>query len=192
MIETMAGGDSAWEPPPFVAFADYLKESTQIPRESMTEPVRRICILGGGFGGLYTALRLNSLPWNASEPVEIVLMDQRDRFLFAPLLYELVTGELQTWEIAPPYGELLENTTVRFIQSAVSGVNWAIARCCCRIKSPSPTIASSSRLVAIPPWVACLGVADHAIPFRTVEDAQSPSGSSANWKLLTQKLFGWR
>ena len=68
----------------------------------MNESAKRICILGGGFGGLYTALRLNSLPWSPLEPVEIVLIDQRDRFLFAPLLYELVTGELATWEIAPP------------------------------------------------------------------------------------------
>jgi NADH:ubiquinone reductase (non-electrogenic) len=70
----------------------------------MTASPKRICILGGGFGGLYTALRLSNLPWPQQEPVEIVLIDQRDRFLFAPLLYELVTGELQTWEIAPPTG----------------------------------------------------------------------------------------
>ncbi len=62
----------------------------------MTESAKRICILGGGFGGLYTALRLNSLPQNVSEPTEIVLIDQRDRFLLSPLLYALVNGELAT------------------------------------------------------------------------------------------------
>ncbi|NJK67224.1 MAG: NAD(P)/FAD-dependent oxidoreductase [Microcoleus sp. SU_5_3] len=83
----------------------------------------RICILGGGFGGLYTALRLSQLPFSKQEKPEIVLVDRRDRFLFVPLLYELLTGELQTWEIAPPFAELLENTGVRFCKGTVSGID---------------------------------------------------------------------
>jgi NADH:ubiquinone reductase (non-electrogenic) len=171
MIETMAGGDSAWEPPPFVAFADYLKESTQIPRESMTEPVRRICILGGGFGGLYTALRLNSLPWNASEPVEIVLVDQRDRFVFAPLLYELVTGELATWEIAPPFSELLDGTRIRFIQSSAESADLVAQQV--QLQT-GETLTYDHLVLALggeTPMDVVPGAADYAIPFRTVDDA---------------------
>jgi NADH dehydrogenase len=82
----------------------------------------RICILGGGFGGLYTALRLSQLPWDSTPKPEIVLVDQSDRFLFSPLLYELLTGELQTWEIAPPFEELLQGTGIRFHQGVVSAV----------------------------------------------------------------------
>ncbi|MBF2008709.1 MAG: NAD(P)/FAD-dependent oxidoreductase [Chlorogloeopsis fritschii C42_A2020_084] len=89
----------------------------------MTEQRARICILGGGFGGLYTALRLSQLPWQPSSKPEIVLVDQSDRFLFSPLLYELLTGELQSWEIAPPFEELLQNTGVRFYQATVSGID---------------------------------------------------------------------
>src|ERR687886_893388 len=89
----------------------------------MSEQPTRICILGGGFGGLYTALRLSQLPWEKPQQPEIILVDQNDRFLFTPLLYELLTGELQTWEIAPPYEELLVNTGVRFTQAAVAGID---------------------------------------------------------------------
>lgn len=89
----------------------------------MTEQPARICILGGGFGGLYTALRLSQLPWEPTQKPEIVLVDQSDRFLFSPLLYELLTGELQTWEIAPPFEEILRNTGVRFYQGVVSGID---------------------------------------------------------------------
>jgi NADH dehydrogenase len=89
----------------------------------MTQQTSRICILGGGFGGLYTALRLSQLPWESTEKPEIVLVDQSDRFLFSPLLYELLTGELQTWEIAPPFEELLQGTGVRFYQGVVSGID---------------------------------------------------------------------
>ncbi len=84
---------------------------------------KRICILGGGFGGLYTALALDRLPWMSQERPEIVLVDQRDRFVFLPLLYELVTGELESWEVAPPYAELLADTNIRFHQAEVSKIN---------------------------------------------------------------------
>lgn len=89
----------------------------------MTQQQPRICILGGGFGGLYTALRLSQLPFSKQEKPEIVLIDRHDRFLFVPLLYELLTGELQTWEIAPPFAELLANTGVRFCQATVAGID---------------------------------------------------------------------
>ena len=71
----------------------------------MPQTANHIVILGGGFGGLYTTLALSRLPWSKLERPQITLVDQRDRFLFSPLLYELLTGELQTWEIAPPFGQ---------------------------------------------------------------------------------------
>ncbi|NER80065.1 MAG: NAD(P)/FAD-dependent oxidoreductase [Leptolyngbya sp. SIO1D8] len=137
----------------------------------MTESAQRICILGGGFGGLYTALRLNSLPWKALEPVEIVLVDQRDRFLFLPLLYELVTGELQTWEVAPPYAELLAGTQIRFVQSAVDGVSLADRQV---MLGTGETLTYDRLVLALggeTPMDKIPGVAEFAIPFRTVQDA---------------------
>jgi NADH:ubiquinone reductase (non-electrogenic) len=137
----------------------------------MPESVQRICILGGGFGGLYTALRLNALPWSPEHPVEITLVDQRDRFLFAPFLYELVTGELQTWEIAPPYLELLENTQIRFVQQGVEAINLGDRQ----VTLSDQNVLTYDRLVLAmggeTPTPNIPGVAEHAIPFRTVEDA---------------------
>ena len=43
------------------------------PLVLMNENRLRICILGGGFGGLYTSLRLSQLPWEAQEPQKITL-----------------------------------------------------------------------------------------------------------------------
>jgi len=130
----------------------------------------RICILGGGFGGLYTALRLSQLPWNPSEKPEIVLVDQRDRFLFSPLLYELLTGELQTWEIAPPYSELLINTGIRFLQHAVAGVDVEAKR----VQLQDAAELSYDYLVVAmggeTPLDLTPGVAEFAIPFRTLTD----------------------
>ncbi|BAT55935.1 FAD-dependent pyridine nucleotide-disulphide oxidoreductase [Nostoc sp. NIES-3756] len=136
----------------------------------MTEQTTRIVILGGGFGGLYTALRLSQLPWESQQKPEIVLVDQSDRFLFSPLLYELLTGELQTWEIAPPFIELLEGTGVRFYQAVVSGIDIEQQRVQLQDGPEIPynhlvlTLGGETPLDLVP------GATSYAYPFRTLAD----------------------
>jgi demethylphylloquinone reductase len=133
--------------------------------------VSRICILGGGFGGLYTALRLNQLAWKQGEKPEITLIDRQSNFVFTPLLYELVTGEMQGWEIAPPFAELLQGTEIRFHQGSVESVDKA-QKC---VKLEDGTELAYDRLVLAlgceTPAESVAGVTEHAIPFRTLDDA---------------------
>ncbi|PMB00011.1 FAD-dependent oxidoreductase [Fischerella thermalis CCMEE 5268] len=136
----------------------------------MSEHKTRICILGGGFGGLYTALRLSQLPWESLPKPEIVLVDQSDRFVFSPLLYELLTGELQTWEIAPPFEELLTDTGVRFYQAAVSGIDTQQRRV---YLQDGPEIGYDRLVLALggeTPLDIVPGATSYAYPFRTVTD----------------------
>ena len=137
----------------------------------MTQPTTKICILGGGFGGLYTALRLSQLPWESTPKPEIILVDQSDRFVFSPLLYELLTRELQTWEIAPPYSELLQGTGIQFYQSTVSAID---------INQQTVQLANKSELnydrlvLALggeTPLDLVPGANANAYPFRTITDA---------------------
>ena len=131
----------------------------------------RICILGGGFGGLYTALRLRQLAWEHGNKPEITLIDRQPNFLFTPLLYELVTGELQSWEIAPPYAELLKGTDIRFVQGSVDKVD----RVQKSVMLADETAISYDRLVLAlgceTPSEDIPGVTEHAIPFRSLQDA---------------------
>lgn len=83
----------------------------------------RVCILGGGFGGLYTALRLESLEWPRDKKPQILLFDQSERFVFKPMLYELLSGEVDVWEIAPRFSDLLGSTSVQFFQDRVKLLN---------------------------------------------------------------------
>jgi len=137
----------------------------------MTEKSTRICILGGGFGGLYTALRLSQLPWEKPQQPEFILVDHNDRFLFLPLLYELLTGELQTWEIAPPFEELLANTGVRFTQATVAGIDLDEQQ----VQLQEGAGFSYDRLVlalgGVTPLDMVSGAVEHALPFRTITDA---------------------
>jgi NADH dehydrogenase len=79
----------------------------------MTKP--RILILGGGFGGLFTALEL-------AGSGDVTLVTDADHFLFTPMLYEYLSGEVEAWHIAPSYDELLDDS-VQCIQDAVTGVD---------------------------------------------------------------------
>lgn len=137
----------------------------------MTEQQTRICILGGGFGGLYTALRLSQLPWQKSEQPEIILVDQNDRFLFLPLLYELLSDELETWEIAPPFTTLLQDTNVRFCQDTVREIDVDNKR----VQLQDNGALSYDYLVLAmggeTPLDIVPGVAEFAMTFRSVADA---------------------
>jgi len=138
---------------------------------SQRQDSRQVCILGGGFGGLYTALKLSRFPWSGQERPEIVLVDQSDRFLFTPFLYELVTQELQTWEIAPPFEEVLTGTGVRFRQAAVARIDLEIRQV---LLGDNSTLDYRYLVLALggeTPLDRVPGAAEFAIPFRTLADA---------------------
>lgn len=82
----------------------------------------RVVVLGGGFGGLTAALRLAALPWADGARACVTLVDRGDRFVFKPLLYELLTSELGEDEVAPPFAQLLEGTGVSFVRADVASV----------------------------------------------------------------------
>jgi NADPH-dependent 2,4-dienoyl-CoA reductase/sulfur reductase-like enzyme len=50
-----------------------------------------VCIVGGGFGGLYTALKLDALGWEKGRAPRITLIDRSDKFVFLPMLYEVMS-----------------------------------------------------------------------------------------------------
>lgn len=76
-------------------------------------------IVGGGFVGLFTALHLSHHHY--SEPV--ILIDPNDRFVFKPLLYEHLTGEMQNEQVLPRYEELLKGSKVTFVRDKVTNID---------------------------------------------------------------------
>ncbi len=138
----------------------------------MSESSPSIVILGGGFGGLHTALRLSQFPWTEATRPNIVLVDQNSQFLFSPLLYELVTDELDAWEIAPPFSELLANTSIQFKQDTVSAIDVTGQQV---TLSSGETLTYDRLVLALggeTPLNIVPGAAEYALPFRTLADAQ--------------------
>ena len=60
---------------------------------------KKVVIIGGGFGGLFTAMDL-------ANDADVTLISDSDHFTFRPLLYEYLSGEVEAWHIAPAYKEL--------------------------------------------------------------------------------------
>src|SRR5687768_10895700 len=76
--------------------------------------LRRVVIVGGGFGGLYAAQQLGRAP------VQVTLVDRRNFHLFQPLLYQVATGGLSPGDIASPLrGVLSRQKNTRVLQAEV-------------------------------------------------------------------------
>ena len=132
----------------------------------------RICILGGGFGGLYTALYLSRFSWARMGQCQIILIEKNDRFLFTPLLYELITGELQSWEIAPSYQKLLGGTKIDFRQQIIQAIDLNARQIAL---DNGLTVGYDYLVLAVGTqnrWAKIPGVQTYALPFRTLADAE--------------------
>ncbi len=69
-----------------------------------TKPPHHVVIVGGGFGGLYTAKALNS------KDINVTLIDKRNFHLFQPLLYQVATGTLSPADISSPLRSVLKKS----------------------------------------------------------------------------------
>ncbi|MGH9941253.1 MAG: NAD(P)/FAD-dependent oxidoreductase [Pyrinomonadaceae bacterium] len=124
----------------------------------------RILVVGGGFGGLFTALGL-------VDQAEVTLVSNEDHFLFAPMLYEYMSGEVEAWHIAPHHKELI-NDRIRFIQGAVTEIDF---------KAREATIAGRVRRLEYDALVLAVGgvtnfwgiegAERYALPFRKLRHA---------------------
>jgi len=130
----------------------------------MTKQDAKILIVGGGFGGLFSALDLAAIG-------EVTLISDEDHFLFKPMLYEYLSGEVEAWHIAPNYDELLDQR-VKFIRGQVTNID---------LESRKATVAERADPLNYDVLVLAIGgVTNYAgvegaerfsLPFRALADA---------------------
>jgi NADH:ubiquinone reductase (H+-translocating) len=76
----------------------------------------KVVVVGGGFGGLQTVLKLRHAP------VEVTLVDRRNFHLFQPLTYQVATGALSPGDIAYPLRAIFKrNPNVHVVMAEVAG-----------------------------------------------------------------------
>jgi NADH dehydrogenase len=90
-----------------------------------TNKIKRILILGGGFGGLYTALELERTLARDSD-IEVTLVNRENFFLFTPMLHEVAASDLDFTHIVNPVRKLLRR--VRFFSGVVEHIDLASRR----------------------------------------------------------------
>ena len=70
---------------------------------------KRVVILGGGFGGVFTAMYLEKILRERHE-VEIALVNQENYFVFQPMLAEIISGSIGLTDTVSPINRLLPRT----------------------------------------------------------------------------------
>ncbi len=84
------------------------------------KPNTRIVVLGGGFGGAFTALRLRDR-CKGDSSVEISLVNRENYFVFQPMLPEVAAGSIEPSQIANPLRRMLKGVT--FFASDVASID---------------------------------------------------------------------
>ena len=130
----------------------------------MAPAITKILLIGGGFGGLFSALELAGTG-------EVTLISDEDHFLFKPMLYEYLSGEVDAWHIAPDCKELLDER-VRFVRGVVTAID---------LKARAVTVAGRAEPISYDVLVLALGgvtnfagvegADQYAFPFRRLVDA---------------------
>src|SRR4051794_21651544 len=82
---------------------------------------KRIVILGGGFGGVYTARTLERLlrPGEAS----ITLVNRENYWVYQPMLPEVISGQIGLTDVVSPIRRLCPNT--RLVMREVEHIDLA-------------------------------------------------------------------
>ena len=81
---------------------------------------KSIVIVGSGFGGMNAALHLKK---NNPE-FSILVIDSKSQFEFKPLLYEVFSDEIQSWEVNPSFDSIYANSGITFIRNHVNLIDF--------------------------------------------------------------------
>jgi NADH dehydrogenase len=123
---------SAWRRPAATAMPPTPPSATLTPAtaaDPAAPPPTRILILGGGFGGIWTARHLERQLAGLAAPaasgrsaaVEIVLVCRDNFFLMTPLLFEAFSGTLELRHCSLPLRDFLRHT--RFVEARVEEID---------------------------------------------------------------------
>lgn len=134
---------------------------------------KRVVILGGGFGGVYTGIYLEKL-LKKRDDFEVTLINKENYFVFQPMLAEVVSGNIGILDTVSPIRRLLPRTDlhVRDVE-AIDLKNRTITTT--PGFHPHPHVINYDHLVLalgnVTDFRGLRGLPEHAIPFKNLGDA---------------------
>ncbi len=84
--------------------------------------MKKIVILGGGFGGVYTLKYLHKFFHNDKE-IKLILVNKKNYFLFIPLIHEFATGSISLENLVEPIREVIKCCDYEFIHGEVKKID---------------------------------------------------------------------
>src|SRR5580698_680673 len=92
---------------------------------NLKKEIKNIVIIGGGFAGINLAKKLAG-----SSYYQVTLVDKNNYHFFAPLLYQVATGFLETSSISYPFRKLFSrNDNIHFRLGECIGVDTSTHTC---------------------------------------------------------------
>ncbi len=79
-----------------------------------------IVIVGAGFAGMTFALNLKNL--NPSLPILVV--DSASNFIFKPLMYEVLSKEIRSWEATPKFANIFSDAGITFLKNCLTKISF--------------------------------------------------------------------
>jgi NADH dehydrogenase len=137
--------------------------------------MKKIVILGGGFGGVYTALHLEKILKKYRDSIEIILVNRENYFTYQPMLAEVVGGSIDILDSVTSLRSLLKHTSIYIREiTAIDIKNKEVTL--------SPNFSHKDVIISYDHLVIALGsvtdfrtspggVAEHALPFKDLSDA---------------------
>ena len=137
---------------------------------SVNQPVR-VLIVGGGYVGMYTALRLQRMLSRGR--AEITIVDPQPNMTYQPFLPEAAAGSVEPRHVVVPLRRVLRHC--RVLTAAVAGVEHARKVATVQPSEGDPYEVSYDVLVMCPGSISRLlpipGLAEHGIGFKTIGEA---------------------
>jgi NADH dehydrogenase len=130
---------------------------------------KRIVILGAGYGGLMTAIKLEKKTKNRDD-TEIILVDRNDYHQYVHLAYEIVTDVKKISDLTIPISELIANRKIQFIQANITEINTGNKT----VKTDKSSLQYDELVIALgsePNFYGIKGAQENSLSFNSVESA---------------------
>lgn len=132
----------------------------------------RVVILGGGFGGLYAALRLQRLLKHRRD-VDVTLISRENFFLLTPMLPQVAASGIDTRHIVTPIRAVCR--TVQFFEADVEAVDLAVKTVTISHARGARHVLGYDHLLlalgSVTNFFGIPGVAEHTLTIKTLGDA---------------------